>query len=683
MNTQLPSRKATARTVMPWRPQTVVPLALLCSVLAIGNAWLAWSGHVSSRAAASEAEHGSASAWAPAAQTLLGLGSVLLLPLVVRRRDRVFRDRFSKLQLASNERWRALFEGSGEALVWCTLEGEVRAVNQRAQSLLGRDAAQLKGQTVPVLLRQDDAEGRPEADIIRVDGTRVGVGLERVRLSSAAGGGELWRLSDLTDQRDAEQQMLRLTNFDSLTGLPNRELFRDRLKQAMQRSRRSGKAMALMFLDLDRFKVVNDSLGHAVGDALLRHVADTLAGCLRSVDSVLQRPQEGTTISRLGGDEFTVIVEELTGADDAAMIARRMLEALAVPFISGEEEIVVSASIGISMYPTDDVDLDGLLRHTDMAMYRSKSLGRNTFSFFSDDLNTAVQSRMSLEGSLRRAIEREEFVLHYQPKADLKTGEITGVEALVRWNCPGKGMVPPDRFISVLEDTGLILPVGAWVIRKALAEMEQWDRQGLPPINVAVNLSARQLRHQFLTSMIEDTLQQRRIDPSRLELELTESLLMEDTEVTRSMLATFRRMGVRLAIDDFGTGHSSLSYLRRLEVDTLKIDRSFVSETPHDGEACAIASAIVALGNSMQIKLVAEGVETRGQAAFLRERGCNEIQGYLLTRPLPLPQLMEWFRQYEHDRRERCSALHEPLPQEPAPTGLLDLMTLGVQVQPG
>lgn len=683
MNTQLPSRKATARTVMPWRPQTVVPLALLCSVLAIGNAWLAWSGHVSSQAAASEAGHGAASAWAPAAQTLLGLGSVLLLPLVVRRRDRIFRDRFSKLQMASNERWRALFESSGEALVWCTLEGEVRAVNQRAQSLLGRDAAQLKGQTVPVLLRQDDAEGRPEADIIRVDGTRVGVGLERVRLSSAAGGGELWRLSDLTDQRDAEQQMLRLTNFDSLTGLPNRELFRDRLKQAMQRSRRSGKAMALMFLDLDRFKVVNDSLGHAVGDALLRHVADTLAGCLRSVDSVLQRPQEGTTISRLGGDEFTVIVEELTGADDAAMIARRMLEALAVPFISGEEEIVVSASIGISMYPTDDVDLDGLLRHTDMAMYRSKSLGRNTFSFFSDDLNTAVQSRMSLEGSLRRAIEREEFVLHYQPKADLKTGEITGVEALVRWNCPGKGMVPPDRFISVLEDTGLILPVGAWVIRKALAEMEQWDRQGLPPINVAVNLSARQLRHQFLTSMIEDTLQQRRIDPSRLELELTESLLMEDTEVTRSMLATFRRMGVRLAIDDFGTGHSSLSYLRRLEVDTLKIDRSFVSETPHDGEACAIASAIVALGNSMQIKLVAEGVETRGQAAFLRERGCNEIQGYLLTRPLPLPQLMEWFRQYEHDRRERCSALHEPLPQEPAPTGLLDLMTLGVQVQPG
>ena len=683
MNTQLPSRKATARTVMPWRPQTVVPLALLCSVLAIGNAWLAWSGHVSSQVAASEAGHGAASAWAPAAQTLLGLGSVLLLPLVVRRRDRIFRDRFSKLQMASNERWRALFESSGEALVWCTLEGEVRAVNQRAQSLLGRDAAQLKGQTVPVLLRQDDAEGRPEADIIRVDGTRVGVGLERVRLSSAAGGGELWRLSDLTDQRDAEQQMLRLTNFDSLTGLPNRELFRDRLKQAMQRSRRSGKAMALMFLDLDRFKVVNDSLGHAVGDALLRHVADTLAGCLRSVDSVLQRPQEGTTISRLGGDEFTVIVEELTGADDAAMIARRMLEALAVPFISGEEEIVVSASIGISMYPTDDVDLDGLLRHTDMAMYRSKSLGRNTFSFFSDDLNTAVQSRMSLEGSLRRAIEREEFVLHYQPKADLKTGEITGVEALVRWNCPGKGMVPPDRFISVLEDTGLILPVGAWVIRKALAEMEQWDRQGLPPINVAVNLSARQLRHQFLTSMIEDTLQQRRIDPSRLELELTESLLMEDTEVTRSMLATFRRMGVRLAIDDFGTGHSSLSYLRRLEVDTLKIDRSFVSETPHDGEACAIASAIVALGNSMQIKLVAEGVETRGQAAFLRERGCNEIQGYLLTRPLPLPQLMEWFRQYEHDRRERCSALHEPLPQEPAPTGLLDLMTLGVQVQPG
>ena len=672
MTAKSSTRKPSTRSLMPWRPQVVVPLSALCTILALSNAWLAWAGRV---------PVSGASMWPAAAQTLLGLGAVLLLPLVVKRRDRVFRDRFAKLQSASNERWRALFESSGEALVWCTLEGEVRTVNRRAQVLLGREAAQLVGQTVPVLVRPDAQGGEAPAEVIRPDGSRLGVGLERVRLSTAAGGGELWRINDLTDQRDTEQQMLKLTNFDSLTGLPNRELFRDRLKQAMQRSRRSGRAMALMFLDLDRFKMVNDSLGHAVGDALLRHVAETLAGCLRSVDSVLQRPQEGTTISRLGGDEFTVIVEDLSGADDAAIIARRMLEALAVPFISGEEEIVVSASIGISMYPTDDVDLDGLLRHTDMAMYRSKSLGRNTFSFFSDDLNTAVQSRMSLEGSLRRAIEREEFVLHYQPKADLKTGEITGVEALVRWNCPGKGMVPPDRFISVLEDTGLILPVGAWVIRKALAELEQWDRLGLPPINVAVNLSARQLRHHFLTSMIEDTLKQCRIEPSRLELELTESLLMEDTDVTRAMFATLRRMGVRLAIDDFGTGHSSLSYLRRLDVDTLKIDRSFVSETPHDTEACAIASAIVALGNSMQIKLVAEGVETRGQAAFLRDRGCNEIQGYLLTRPLPLPQLIEWFRQYDHDRRERCSSLHEPLP-ETSGDGLLELMNLGSQLQP-
>jgi len=447
--------------------------------------------------------------------------------------------------------------------------------------------------------------------------------------------------------------------------------------------------MALMFIDLDRFKLVNDSLGHEVGDRLLQHVAKTLTQCLRSVDSVGRRVDDGGTdmaggmpagarddspftLSRLGGDEFTVILEAVESAEDAAAVARRILDALNAPFRVGtgvgEEEIVVSGSIGISMFPTDDVDLDGLVRHTDMAMYRSKSLGRGTYSFFSDDLNAAVSARLSLEGSLRRAVERQEFQLHYQPKADLQTGEVTGVEALLRWHRPGHGMVPPDRFIGVLEDTGMILPVGAWVIRAACEQLGQWDKMGLPPLRLAVNLSARQFRHSYLASLIEDSLRENAINPRRLEIELTESLLMEDTEATRAMLESFARLGVRLAIDDFGTGHSSLSYLKRFNIDTLKIDRSFVRSLPDDAEDVAIATAVIALGRSMEMNVVAEGVETDAQADLLRRLGCDEMQGYLLGRPMAAADFLAWYQPFRRSERHRKHAfgragLGAPLPR--------------------
>jgi EAL domain-containing protein (putative c-di-GMP-specific phosphodiesterase class I) len=319
------------------------------------------------------------------------------------------------------------------------------------------------------------------------------------------------------------------------------------------------------------------------------------------------------------------------------------------------------------MFPTDDVDLDGLVRHTDMAMYRSKSLGRGTYSFFSDDLNAAVSARLSLEGSLRRAMERNEFQLFYQPKADLQTGEISGVEALIRWHRPGHGMVPPDRFIGVLEDTGMILPVGAWVIRTACEQLGQWDKQGLPALHMAVNLSARQFRHLYLASLIEDSLRENQINPRRLEIELTESLLMEDTDSTRAMLESFARMGVRLAIDDFGTGHSSLSYLKRFNIDTLKIDRSFVRSLPDDAEDVAIATAVIALGRSMQMNVVAEGVETQAQADMLRRLGCNEMQGYLLGRPMPASEFLAWYEPFARAERSRKQSfgrtgLSRPLP---------------------
>ena len=582
-----------------------------------------------------------------------------------RERAEPSRSRSERARVDAESRFELIFEGSSDGLVLCDGAGSVLACNPAASRLCAEPAAALVGSQ----FAERFVRGRGGADDASPPGLRHGEKLLKrslgqplavqFQVSELPGNGARQRLVRLREiggrepcatahQEDA--RLHALANYDGVTGLPNRALFRDRLGQAMVRANRSGEPMALMFLDLDRFKLVNDSLGHEVGDQLLAHVAQQLILCLRRVDSVLRGgADESMTVSRLGGDEFTVIAESIGGAEDAALIAQRILDALAVPFVVGEEEIVASASIGISMFPTDDVDLDTLIRHADMAMYRSKSLGRNTFTFFSNDLNVAVSARLSLEGGLRRAIERSEFALHYQPKADLRSGVVTGVEALIRWRCPSRGMVPPDQFIAVLEDTGLILPVGAWVIRAACAELAAWDAMGLPRLRMAVNMSARQFRHKHLAVLVEDTLREYDIAPDRLEIELTETLVMEDNEANRNMLEHFGRIGVRLAIDDFGTGHSSLSYLKRFNIDTLKIDRSFVAGLPDSANDAAIASAVVALGRSMQMSVVAEGVETELQAEFLRGLGCDEMQGYLLSRPLPAAEIVPWL--LEHRRK--------------------------------
>ncbi len=580
---------------------------------------------------------------------------------------------------AADQRFEQLFENAGEALILCNRKGQILACNSQASRLSGEPAAKLVGRNMLELLRNGrkakadvQRECLPGESLLKcANGSWLRV---KVRMTAMAHEGEPQRLLHLQTIADASPESSRLhqlANFDSLTGLANRALFRDRLTQAMARARRTNEPLALMFLDLDRFKIVNDSLGHEVGDQLLVHVAQQLKQCLRTVDSVLRcgGDDQQSTLSRLGGDEFTVIAEAVGGPERAGLIAQRLLEALATPFVCGEEEIVVGASIGISMFPTDDVDLDSLVRHTDMAMYRSKSLGRGIYTFFSDDLNDAVATRLSFESSLRHAIDRQEFVLHYQPKVDLASGQVTGVEALLRWHCPLKGMVRPDRFITVLEDTGLIVPVGAWVIRAACSEMARWDRLGLPPMRMAVNMSARQFRHQHLIALIEDTLRENEIDPNRLEIELTETLLMEDNEASRNMFANFARIGVRLAIDDFGTGHSSLAYLKRFNIDTLKIDQSFVSELPDNPDDAAIARAVIAMGHSMRMSVVAEGVETEAQANFLRELGCDEMQGYLLSRPLPGPDMAQWLVDYDAARQNSIRAVGQA-------TGSMPLMTL-------
>ena len=573
----------------------------------------------------------------------------------------------------TEERLRIVFEHSIEGIVTFGKGGTILTCNPAGGQIFGKLPQLLVGQSMCDLLAP---VGALAADAAFVTGqfetlVRRGEGVDspvEVTISETRLTGELQMIAiirDITERKETQDRLAYLANYDSLTGLPNRILFRDRLGQAMERARRCQRGMGLMFIDLDRFKVVNDSLGHEVGDLLLRHVAELLNASLRTVDTLARgNADDGAfTVSRLGGDEFTVIVEGV-GAEQAAMIAQRILTALTAPFMHAGHEIYVSASIGISLYPSDDTDLDGLIRHTDMAMYRSKDLGRNTYNFYSDDMNASVAARLELEASLRHALERDEFVLHYQPKADLGTGAITGVEALIRWNRPGHPMVAPNVFIAALEDTGMIVPVGAWVVRTACAEVASWDRFGLPPLSLAVNLSARQFRQADLSQMIAGALRASGLTADRLELELTESLLMEDNALSAAVLAAFSQMGLRVAIDDFGTGHSSLSYLKRFSVDTLKIDRSFVRDTPDDPEDCAIATAIVALAHSLKLKVVAEGVETRDQLAFLRGLGCDEMQGYLLSRPLPAAQLLAWLQRPRGDGNSLLSSLEaEARPQ--------------------
>lgn len=565
----------------------------------------------------------------------------------------------------AEERFAALFESTREGVLLCDEHGAILDVNPALAEMLGEPRERIVGALLRAYFKQDRQaiEGLPsEGDAQAYRERRWSFPVELRLVRSTIGGRPcaLVHVRDLREQHSrlrAQDRLARMASVDELTNLPNRAQFRACLARAMQRARRHAQPMALMFLDLDRFKVINDSLGHEAGDRLLQHVARTLTATLRSVD-IVSRPVDSAqfTLSRLGGDEFTVIAEAVGSTEEAGLVARRMLEALSEPFTVGHHELVVSASIGIAMYPASDVDLDGLVRHADLAMYRSKALGRNTFAFYSDDLDAIVTARLSLESSLRRALEREEFLLHYQPKACLKTGDVTGVEVLLRWNCPGRGMVPPDRFIAVLEDTGLIVQIGAWVLRSACAQLAAWDRQGLPRLRLAVNLSARQFRQPHLCRLIEETLREHGLEPRRLELELTESLLMEDNEVTRGMLAGFARIGVGVAIDDFGTGHSSLAYLKRFNLDTLKIDRSFVNGLPDSPEDAAIAEAVVALGRTMQMHVVAEGVETEGQKAFLREIGCDEMQGYLLSGPKPPGALEDWL----HDRLRRARHLGLP-----------------------
>lgn len=451
---------------------------------------------------------------------------------------------------------------------------------------------------------------------------------------------------EITESMLAEQRLLELAHYDSLTMLPNRLLFRDRLATALTMARRNRSNLAVCFLDLDRFKAINESLGHKIGDLLLLEVANRIKDCVRDSD----------TVSRFGGDEFALILPELADQQDSAQVAERIIESLGAPYVIEGHDLFVTASIGITLFPNDSDDPDVLQRNADTAMYRAKEMGRNNFQFFTAEMNANAMEAMKLERDLRYALDNGEFLLHYQPKASCQTGRIVGFEALMRWQHPERGMVSPLEFIPLLEETGLIVPVGAWVLDTACAQARAWQEAGLGKLSIAVNVSGKQV-DPHLCATVREALEASGLAPELLELELTESQLMKDAEGIISVLRQLKATGVSISVDDFGTGYSSLAYLKRFPLDALKVDRAFVRDLAADANDVSIAKAIITLAHSFNLKVVAEGVETEDQLSLLIANQCDIIQGYYFSRPLPAADATAMLRE------RHCLPAHL-LPQE-------------------
>ncbi len=439
---------------------------------------------------------------------------------------------------------------------------------------------------------------------------------------------------DVTANREMAEKAAHASEHDHLTGLPNRLLLNDRISQAIALAPRHGKQVAVLFLDLDGFKHINDSLGHGVGDRLLQSTAKRLVDCVRVSD----------TVSRQGGDEFVVLLSEAEDWEDAAIVARRMLAAVAESHAIDHHELQITTSIGVSVFPDDGADVETLIKNADTAMYQAKENGRQSFQFFKPEMNQRAVERQSIEASLRRALERGEFTLNYQPKVDLKTGAITCAEALIRWTHPTRGSVPPAQFIPIAEESGLIRPIGLWVLREACLQARAWEEAGLPTVSIAVNVSAVELRDENFLEPFLEVLADTHMVPGDLEVELTESVLMTHPESAARILQALREQGVQVAADDFGTGYSSLSYLRKFPIDALKIDQSFVSQITAGGDDMSIVTAVISMARSLNLRVVAEGVETLEQLEFLRSHECDEAQGFYFSRPVPAEQFARLLR---------------------------------------
>jgi diguanylate cyclase (GGDEF)-like protein len=435
---------------------------------------------------------------------------------------------------------------------------------------------------------------------------------------------------DISERKQAEKAIWHQAHYDALTGLPNRFYYNQLLDNALKQARIKEQKCAVIFLDLDQFNLINDSLGHNRGDQLLQLVAK------RMKSLGLQG-----TFGRPGGDEFVILLPELKHAEEAASVAEKIIEAFEAPFYIEENEVFITASLGIGIFPDDAEDHEILLKLADTAMYHAKELGRNNYKFFINELNETIQKKAALAHLMRKALERGEFHLHYQPQVDIQTGRIKGMEALLRWTSPVKGEVSPGVFIPIAEETGLIVPIGAWVLRSACAQNVKWQKMGYLPLAVSINISSRQFREPMFIESVAEVLEETGLDPRWLEIEITESIVMENVESTNNQLKRLRELGVTVAIDDFGTGYSSLNYLRKLPFDTLKIDQSFVQDIGRNENGEAIVIAIIQLASNLHLKVIAEGVETEGQLAFLKAENCQEMQGYLFSKPLPSGELEE------------------------------------------
>lgn len=445
---------------------------------------------------------------------------------------------------------------------------------------------------------------------------------------------------DITERKMAEDQIRFLAYYDNLTRLPNRTFSTELLTRALTYAKRYNTVMAVLFIDLDAFKRINDTLGHSTGDELLKAVAERLVKSVRKSDYV-SRPENKdadevtNTVSRLGGDEFIVMLTEISHDYDASIVARRILHDLTKPFMLSGHEVFISASIGISLYPTDGQDVDTLLRNADIAMYHAKEQGKNNFQFYTDSMNATALDRLHLENEMRKALEHNEFQLYFQPKVRIENEELIGMEALLRWNHPKRGLLPPAEFIPLAEETGLIVPIGEWVLRTACEQGKAWQAEGFPPLAISVNISQRQFEQDLFLESVLDTLGSTNLPPHFLELEITESLIMHDPEKVIAMLGELKNSGIMISIDDFGTGYSSLEYLRRLPLDALKIDRSFITHAVSNPDDAAIARAVIAMAHSLNLKVIAEGVENNDQLEFLRGLDCDEAQGFLFGKPVP------------------------------------------------
>ena len=527
--------------------------------------------------------------------------------------DGIYRSTPDKGMVYANDALARMF-GYTSAAELMSVAGPILYANPRRRQELER------------LLDEKGQYHNEEVEYQRKDGTRF-FGANSAITVKGAGGEPLYFdgvIADITDRKRAEQQVYQLAHYDNLTGLPNRALLRDRLGQAINDARRRDAKLAVLFLDLDRFKTVNDSLGHETGDKLLQAVAMRLRDNMRDSD----------TISRQGGDEFLLILRDVVDAHAVAHLAEKLHEVISGAYTVGEYELHITPSIGISMFPDDAADIDSLIRNADAAMYQAKENGRSSYQFFTREMNTRAYERLSLESSLRLAIQRNEFSLHYQPQIDLRSGRIVCTEALLRWHPLDRDSVPPGVFVPVLESSGMIGEVGEWVLREACKQNHAWQQQGLPKLPVAVNLSAIQFNRRNMADMIGDILSETGLEAQYLELEFTESAVMRDTREVGHTIRRLDELGVRLALDDFGTGYSSLSYLRRFHLDKIKIDQSFVRDISLDPDDAALTVAIIGMAHNLKVAVVAEGVETRAQGEFLRSHGCDAIQGFYFSKPL-------------------------------------------------